>query len=84
MCVHGCVDIICISYNPPVQEVICASTYVWEARHNTGHHAYTNLVSETGGKERTFESDPDVFSTFVNPISLNLTPNPNPNPNREP
>jgi len=45
-------------------EVICASTYVWEARHNTGHHAYTNLVSETGSNERTFESDPDVFSTY--------------------
>ena len=52
-------------------DLIGASTYCWEAHHNTGHHPFTNLVTandgdkkEAGKKVVTQENDPDVFSSY--------------------
>ena len=42
-------------------DMIGASTFVWEFHHNTGHHAFTNLVSTDRGGQ---ENDPDVFSSY--------------------
>ena len=30
-------------------DLIGASTYCWEAHHNTGHHPFTNLVTSKRG-----------------------------------
>lgn len=57
-------------------DLIGASTYCWEAHHNTGHHPFTNLVTRKhrgDGTKRTRagnaaveeqENDPDVFSSY--------------------
>ena len=49
-------------------DMIGASTYVWEAHHNTGHHPFTNLVSLNRNVQ---ENDPDVLSSY--PL-LRMTP----------
>ena len=52
-------------------DLIGASTYCWEAHHNTGHHPFTNLITREENEEQdatmtttTQENDPDVFSSY--------------------